>query len=270
MGLRKPFRKLVPRWQDMRNQTVPKEDVARFIKRFRDNTIATDLIRVGDASDGGYLMPDILDSVTTCFSPGVAETATFEEALSRDYNIKSFMADASVQTAPVTGDNFDFIKKFLGSQVSDDHITLGDWVNQNVTDTDNNLLLQMDIEGAEYDVFSFEDSEVLERFSVMVVEFHDLQRLSERYFFQMLSSLFEKLYRSFAICHVHPNNAGGIAKVKDLPVPRLMEITFVRHDIVKTLPNNQNFVLPHPLDSQNLSTKPPITMPDIWWKKANF
>ena len=36
------------------------------------------LIRIGSPGDGGYLVPNDLEGISTCFSPGVSETADFE------------------------------------------------------------------------------------------------------------------------------------------------------------------------------------------------
>ena len=54
------------------------------------NPVVTDkeLIRIGDYSDGGYLIPDDLDGIEVCFSPGVSTEASFELELT-NYKIKS-------------------------------------------------------------------------------------------------------------------------------------------------------------------------------------
>jgi hypothetical protein len=39
------------------------------------------LIRLGADGDGGYLVPDDLEDVAACFSPGVDDRASFESAM---------------------------------------------------------------------------------------------------------------------------------------------------------------------------------------------
>ena len=104
------------------------QKIEQFIKRFRENYVSVDLIRIGGDADGGYLIPDIFDRVHYCFSPGVADTADFEAELSQHYGIKSFMIDGSVAAAPFEDENFHFIKKFLGYRTNDNFITLSDWM----------------------------------------------------------------------------------------------------------------------------------------------
>ena len=188
-----------------------KTELEIFLSRFRKNYISCDLIRIGGYGDGGYLVPNILDDISYCFSPGVSEVANFEKELSEKFNIKSFMADASVKKAPISGDNFEFIPKFLGAYTKNNYITLNDWMKQCNLDKKKGIILQMDIEGAEYETLTFEDSKLLSSFSVMIIEFHNLQKLFERDFLKTVFSIFEKIYQNFSICHVHPNNCCGIA-----------------------------------------------------------
>ena len=103
--------------------------IEKFIKRFRENYVSADLIRIGGDADGGYLIPDIFNRIAYCLSPGVADTADFEAELSRCYGIKSFMIDGSVASAPFADENFHFTKKFLGHRSNDDFITLSDWMD---------------------------------------------------------------------------------------------------------------------------------------------
>lgn len=237
-----------------------------FLDRFRSKYLSCDLVRIGGDADGGYLVPNNFDEVKYCFSPGVDYTAKFERELSETYGIKSFMADASVDDTPIKDENFEFIPKFLGSRTYDHFITLSDWVEQCVGDDDAPRILQMDIEGAEYDVLTYESIDLLASFSTIIIEFHGLQKLFNRDFLRMFSAIFEKIFTHFSICHVHPNNCCGIAELDGVGVPRVMEITFIRNDQLARFASKDKVILPHALDRQNAASKPDIVMPDLWWK----
>jgi hypothetical protein len=241
-------------------------EVEIFIKRFRENYVSVNLTRIGGEGDGGYLMPNVLESVSHCFSPGVNDIAHFEAELSKDYGIKSFLADASVSKAPLVDENFQFIKKFLGSRTHGDFVTLSDWMAASLDGSERELVLQMDIEGGEYDVLTFESEATLSRFSVMAFEFHSLQSLFDRNFLKMITAIFEKIYKNFSVCHVHPNNCCGIASLNGVSVPKVIEVTFVRNDVVKQFLNDSNVSLPHDLDRKNVSDRADIMMPDPWWR----
>jgi hypothetical protein len=251
-------------WIEKLNSKV---ELHEFLEQFRSNYISCDLIRIGGEGDGGYLLPNVFDKISYCFSPGVDYTANFEKELSENFGIKSFMADASVEMAPFADKNFDFIPKFLGAHSRENFITLSDWISQSNLESDTNLLLQMDIEGGEYDVLIYENSQTLASFSAMVIEFHSLQKLFEKDFLKMVSAIFEKIYKNFSICHVHPNNCCGIASLDGIEIPRVIEVTFIRNDLITEYANENSLSLPHPLDSKNVKNNDDIFMPFEWWKQ---
>ena len=242
-------------------------ELKAFIDRFRANYHSVNLHRIGDALDGGYLLPDVMDQIDYCFSPGVSDCSSFEYQLANDYQIPSFLADASVKGPAKDSEYFSFIPTFIGSKTSESYITLSDWVSSSLPQPSNKLLLQMDIEGAEYEVLAYEDSAFLSQFSVMVIEFHTLQKLFESTFCSIVSALFEKIFKDFIICHAHPNNCCGIAAIEDVSVPRVLEVTFLRRDLLASVESSSSIILPHPDDTKNLKDLPDITLPDIWWKK---
>lgn len=266
MGLRTAIRDFAFSRGYVITEKLRRKNAIAFIERFKEKFISCALIRIGGDADGGYLVPNILDDIEYCFSPGVDYTATFERHLSEAFGIKSFMADASVTSSPLEDKNFHFIPKFLGSRTCGDFITLSDWLDQSVDAANSNLILQMDIEGAEYDVLVYEPSSVLQRFAVMVVEFHFIDRLFLDDYSKMMTGIFEKIYKDFSICHIHPNNCCGVAKFDGVEIPRVVEITFLRNDYVEKLRKLKAITLPHELDRKNVKEEHDISMPEIWWK----
>lgn len=101
------------------------DKVKGFLKKIKIIDSGHELIRIGANTDGGYLLPDIIDQVEYCFSPGVGNSDSFENHLLK-YNIKSFLADGTVN---YNGEH-DFIKKNLNSFNDDKNITLEDWINE--------------------------------------------------------------------------------------------------------------------------------------------
>lgn len=214
-----------------------------FIARFREHYVPCRLTRIGSTADGGYLLPDALDDLVYCFSPGVADSADFENEL------------------------FTFIPKFLGTRTHNEYITLSDWISQSIGNDTSPKVLQMDIEGAEYDVLGYESAETLASFSILTIKLHDLNKLFEKDFLRLVSIIFDKIFKNFSICHVHPNNCCGIIELDGVGIPRVMEVTFVRNDVLQTIRTSDPITLPHPLDVKNVSHLEEIVMPEIWWKK---
>ncbi|BBM88531.1 hypothetical protein COTS27_00212 [Spirochaetota bacterium] len=240
--------------------------IKKFLKLFRTNYVSVDLTRIGKDTDGGYLVPTkILSDISNCFSPGVERKVSFEEILANQYAIKCFLADASIDSPPTANPNFVFDKNFLGNRNKNQFITLKHWIDSHVSPLDTHLLLQMDIEGSEYDVFLTEEIETLKRFICIIVEFHSVDNILYPQFFSIFESIFQKLFQEFSICHVHLNNHNGIVVKHGIEAPEVFECTFLRNDYAKKLKNNNPVNLPHPLDRPNHAGREDLVMPENWW-----
>ena len=243
-------------------RTADKQAIADFLAMIRPVETEHPLIRIGGDGDGGYLVPDDLDGIGACFSPGVSTIAHFEEDLATR-GIKCFMADASVEKAPVSGDMFDFERKFLGLKDEGDFITLGDWVRRKAPDAAD-LLLQMDIEGAEYRVILGTDRDVLRRFRIMVLKFHHLATIYDRTGLDLVSRTFARILDDFNIVHIHPNNRIRPVVFGDFETPPLLEFTFLRRD--RATSREPVHALPHPLDRKNVAKRPDLSLPQCWYR----
>jgi len=85
----------------------------------------------------------------------------------------------------------------------------------------------------------------------------------------LFSLIFEKIFKYFSVCHVHPNNYCGIVELGDIKIPQVIEVTFIRNDLIGRFRRDDDVVLPHELDRRNAKKKPDLIMPEIWWK-SNF
>ena len=109
------------------------------------------LLRLGPDGDGGYLVPNDLNDIGACFSPGVSFVSGFEKECA-ERGMKIFLADRSVDGPAENHDLFSFTKHFIGSYTTEGFLTIDGWVNDSVEDNDTDLMLQIDIEGFEYEV----------------------------------------------------------------------------------------------------------------------
>lgn len=223
------------------------------------------LIRLGTDNDAGYLVPDDLKDISICFSPGVDYSVSFEKQLFDDYSIKSYLCDYSVEGPPVDSEGFEFIKKYLGSHEDEINMTLENWVNS-IKGNEQDYLLQMDIEGGEYDVITYTDKDFFKKFRIVIIEFHDLNMLFTTVGFRSIVSVFDKLLENFKIVHVHPNNDREPFRYKDYTIPYVMEFTFLRKDRIKEYENNAEF--PHPLDMDNYPDRKALKLPEIFYDKS--
>lgn len=237
-------------------------NLVSFLSSVRPIQTNFELIRIGSDGDGGYLVPNDFVGIDTCFSPGVSTTSDFEDDLSKK-GIKCFLADFSVDGPAIDNPLFDFEKKYIGIENDDTFITLESWINQKAPET-NELLLQMDIEGSEYPVIFQTPEEILTKFRILVIEFHDLDSLFTKMGYELISLTFSKLLKYFEIVHIHPNNCCATSSYKDIVIPSVMEFTFIRKDRITHKSPASKF--PHVLDRKNVVSHPDMTLPKCWYQ----
>lgn len=237
-------------------------EVKNFITLLKPYNTDKGLIRLGDKGDGGYLLPDDLENIEACFSPGVGAKSTFEEdCISR--GMKAFLADASVDKLPSTNQNLHFTKKFIGASNDETYTTLDNWVKTSDVSDDSDLLLQMDIEGYEYMSLINLSEQLLNRFRIIVMEVHFLEKLWEPHFFQIANTAFSKILKNHTCTHIHPNNCSDIVELKGIKIAPAIEVTFLRNDrITKKSPAT---TFPHQLDVNNLNRRS-VDLPTNWYK----
>jgi hypothetical protein len=242
--------------------TVSSTDLGDFLEMCFPKTPNIPLIRIGGDCDGGYLLPDDLIGIDACFSPGVEQTATFELEMAKR-GIKSFMADYSVDGPPFQNEYFTFEKKFIGYQENDVFTTMDNWVQKHSKPEESNFLLQMDIEGWEYDSLLHTSDETISRFRIMVIEFHGLDMIFDPLGLKLLRATFNKLLLNHSIVHIHPNNISKVVEFDNIKVPPIMEFTFIRNDRIKKIEFTKFF--PHELDSRCIPTLNDVLLPRCWY-----
>ncbi|QED37768.1 FkbM family methyltransferase [Antarcticibacterium arcticum] len=247
--------------EKLRYRNPNKNDIIKLISRLRPENTGIELIRLGNENDGGYLVPDVLKDIEACFSPGVGNVTSFESACAK-MGMKIYMADASVVN-PVPGNpQYNFIKKFIGKEGKDDFITLENWILDAGIDPKADLLLQMDIEGYEYEVLNSTSLRTLKRFKIVVIEFHELHMLWNPKYFSKAKKAFDKLLKNHVCVHIHPNNCCGIKEVNGIEFPVVAEFSFLRKNEIIELGNE--IEIPHRLDRNNTNKKT-IKLPEIWY-----
>lgn len=237
-------------------------ELKSFMHSIRPFKTNIDMIRIGCHGDGGYLVPDDLAGIQSCFSAGVGNSAAFEAHLAT-FGIPSYMADYSVERPPLENKLFHFEKKYIGTIDNAQYMTMDSWVKKYSPKLNNNLLLQMDIEGAEYEVIQDCSQSTLQLFRIIVIEFHNLAILTSAAGFYIVRSVFNKILTNFEVVHIHSNNYSDTISFKACEIPLTME-TFFRKDRISVKKPVKKF--PHPLDTPNSAHYNDIALPKCWYE----
>jgi hypothetical protein len=220
------------------------------------------LRRLGPQGDGGYLLPDDLDGVTACFSPGVGSVSGFESACA-NLNMRVLMADASVNLSG--NERFEFTRKHIGLCDSDETITMDSWILNSRLSEAEELLLQMDIEGAEWIALASISAANLRRFRIIILELHDFDTLLDQKFFEFRAPILARILEDFFCVHLHPNNCCGSRRRDGIELPRIIEMTLIRKDRARF--NGYCSTFPNTLDVDN-TDNPTMRLPKYLFRNS--
>jgi hypothetical protein len=193
---------------------------------------------------GPYLMPEGIRPIDRVFSPGVGDSSEFELVFA-EQGIKCHLADGSVPGPPDPHPQFQFTRKFIGRRSDEQTVDFRSWV-ETFYPSGNSAILQMDIEGGEYESILGVDGHFLRKFKVMVLEVHCLNILTSQEGYLAGAAFFDRLRRDFHVCHLHVNNYIRPVRYRGLVYPSDIELTLVRKDLCAQTHSVAH--LPHPLD----------------------
>ena len=239
--------------------------VREVVDLVRPRNVLPSLVRVGAGSDGGYLLPDDLEGVTAVVSPGVGQLSDFELFFA-ERGVECLLVDGTVGGPAVNHPNFSFVSALVGSRDDDLYRTVASLVEQ-VRTEGQDLVLQMDIEGAEWAALSATPTKTLALFRIIVIEFHDFSnKVLSKHSLEDVADVFLRLTSTHTPVHLHPNNYGKALRVGGDVIPDVFELTLLRNDRVR---RSSGFAkLPHRFDTENAGpSRSPGRYPSWWASK---
>ena len=205
-------------------------------------------MRIGSQDgDGGYVVSDIPDyKYSALYSYGCNDEITFEKSFHELYNVDSYTYDHTIDNITNKPEYIHFFKQGVASTKRKDEVfdTIDNHIINNNHKNLNNLFLQMDIEGSEWEVLFKIPNETLLKFSQMCIEFHMWGPMDN---IPLFTHVFEKINKHFVCTHVHGNNF-CIERYNE--IPKVIEVSYIRRDLVKDIHIDNRFY-PTELDKVN-------------------
>lgn len=192
-----------------------------------------DLIRLGSAHDGGYVVnKSSLDKSDVLYTYGVSDDYNFELDYAKRYPDKEVrMFDHTVNHASEVFRNVFFFKEAL--EINDDD-TLNSFRNhlERFKDLNKKVFLKIDIEGYEYDFFLnlSNNLDLLNNITGMAIEFHNLNTVFNYILFH---KIINKLSRFFTVTHIHGNNHARQHQIDGDIYPEVIELSFCKKELAK-------------------------------------
>jgi hypothetical protein len=219
-------------------------DIRSFVKK-----------RMGSKGDGGYVLLDDLDSVNIVYSVGIGSQVSFDLDLA-DMGKEIFQFDHTIDGPPLKHPKFHFFKQGIGSASDEAALlfTLAYQIQRLGHEGRSDMILKVDIEGAELEVFSAMPQDVLRQFRQIIMEVHSLQRLNDAVYRAAFLTAFSNINSDFTLFHVHANNYSPLGLVDGYTVADVLELSYVRSDLVERVASKT--VYPTVLDFPNWPPRP--------------
>jgi hypothetical protein len=236
-----PYSHLEAKWRE------PLEKLLGMLAPNRAEGVAK--VRVGGRHDGGYVMLDDFRGVTGAYSLGIGPDVAWDLAIA-GRGIPVWQYDPTVYGPPVSHPLFTFEPWRIEARddASRQIVSLGSLIEQNGHEG-NDLILKMDIEGAEWGVFAGIDPDRLKVFRQILVEFHSLNRVVEADWLEVATKALANLSHHHQAVHVHGNNLARILVAGDFRMTESFEVTFARRNAYRLVVTDEAF--PGPLDRAN-------------------
>ena len=206
-----------------------------LVEDFRDQILASNTIkarRVGRNGDGGYVVPDLrYDKVV---SIGIGLETSFEEDVSIS-DSRIFMFDHTVSAPSNMPQHAQFYKMGVAEKPGPNFMTFEAIIEMAQLNESETSLLKVDIEGSEYDALYMKN---FSQFAVVVIELHHLDKVLYSECFAKFAMLFEKLSNEHHIFHAHANNWGKLFNFGNVVIPNVIELTFIRKNLI--VQNSEN------------------------------
>ena len=209
-------------------------------------------VRVGKDYDGGYVMLDDFGSgkIEAAYSFGIGADASWDEDMA-NRGFEVFMYDHTIDRLPAQHSRFHFKKiGVTGHKKEGDLRALPELISENGHAACSNLIMKMDVEGHEWEVFAETPSGVLNQFCQFVVEFHNLTNAAYDPNCRFMIEVLNKINATHQCVHLHANGGGVPLWIGGLVIPALLEVTYIRRRDVEgaLIPNERQFptAIDHP------------------------
>ena len=180
-------------------------------------------VRIGKESDGGYVLLNDLEKIKFAYSFGISNEISFDKYLA-DLNIDIFMYDHTIEKLPFTNKKFHWKKIGLTEKkVKFGNMnTFEELIKENGHINEKNMILKMDIEGAEWNIFNELKEELILQFKYILVEFHFKEKYKSIYL-----DVFKKINKTHQIFHLHCNNLGTLIYYDGYIICSAIEVSFI-------------------------------------------
>lgn len=159
-------------------------------------------VRIGGDGDGGYVSLDP-GRAGIAYSFGVSAHSPWDlEMAERGFTVHQY--DGTIEKGPYQHPNIHFHRFNIGAAPAGGVKTIGHILDDLGHRKERNIVLQMDIEGAEWDFFEAATVDEMAHFQQIIVEFHGVDPRHRD--FNRFAGILARIRETHTPVHIHCNN----------------------------------------------------------------
>jgi hypothetical protein len=232
-----------------------------FLRVLKPYNIFQKKKRLGPNEDGGYVCSEfVLDNCSSLMTYGVGHDIRYEEEFFRLYNKPTYLFDHTLGWKEEFEHNgLKFIPEGLGSAENCEDF----YVHYERYGIKENVLLKIDVEGAEWEFFKNVDVTKLKNVVMgIIVEIHWIDSIDNR---KNLAELFNRIEPYFVLEHTHANSWGYNFEHNGMSIPSVLELSFVNKKFVDKMEID---TADYPIDGIDYSNNPNIEDVNLGFLKS--
>lgn len=204
--------------------------------------IGIDKIRIGSKNDGGYVMLPPNSAEKIAYSFGISLESPWDLEMAKK-GLRVYQYDGTIDAPPDIHPNLFFHKNNISAPSNSTESTknIGQIFDDLNHHHEQNIILQIDIEGAEWEFFEEIQEDDILKFSQLIVEWHGLTPLDLQ--FQRRLEILRKVSQTHTPIHVHMNNYGLERNTRTgmLFYADAFEVSYVRTKDFNFKPNLESY-----------------------------
>jgi hypothetical protein len=181
--------------------------------------------RFGSPKDGGYLLEDEISKSDICISLGIGDDYSFDLDIAKYCN-QVLMFDHTITQPQPLSSNMSFKKIGIGTVELENFTTIEKIISKLPVGSD--LILKIDIEGAEWGILESLTFDTLRRFKQIAAEFHNLHSIHDSSHFERIVNSLSKISQTHFLANFHINNWAPYHLIAGVPFPDVVEATYIR------------------------------------------
>jgi hypothetical protein len=161
------------------------------------------------------------------------------------------MYDPTINKLPFENSQFHWKKiGLVGRNINKNNMkTLPELIEENGHSKEKNMILKIDIDSDEWDVFQYLPIKTMKQFKYIVGEFHFINSSNIQYY-----NILKKILLTHQIFHIHCNNFGKIIKLYGYIICDAIEISFIQKEGYEFIEDNSFYPI-EGIDYKNCKKK---------------